>query len=55
MVYSPSQRLTAIEALAHPYYDELREEGNYTRITKLTGVSHFFEFSDGSSLLMQRS
>jgi len=26
LVYSPNKRLTAVEALAHPYFDELRDE-----------------------------
>jgi hypothetical protein len=38
MIYSPKQRLTAAEVLAHEYFDELREEVNYNKILKLTGV-----------------
>ncbi len=26
LVYSPVERLTPIQALAHPYFDELRDE-----------------------------
>ena len=27
LVYNPHKRLNAIEAMAHPYFDELRDEG----------------------------
>lgn len=47
MLYSPKQRLTAAEALAHEYFDELREEANYEKIIKLTGIDHFFDFGEG--------
>lgn len=47
MLYSPKQRLTAAEALAHEYFDELREEANYEKIIKLAGIDHFFDFGEG--------
>jgi hypothetical protein len=51
MIYSPNQRLSAGEAMAHEYFNELREEVNYSKIVKLTGIQHFFQFGEGIHLL----
>lgn len=48
MRYSPKQRLTAAEALAHEFYDELRDERVFHRIRKATGISRFFDFTGGT-------
>ena len=37
MVYSPKKRLNAIEAMAHPYFDELRDESRFSDIEKKIG------------------
>lgn len=41
MIYSPKQRLNAAEALAHEFYDELREEPVARAIQKQFGVNLF--------------
>lgn len=41
MIYSPKQRLNAAEALAHEFFDELREEPVYRQINKQYGISLF--------------
>ena len=41
MIYSPKQRLNAAEALAHDFFDELREEHVYRQISKQYGISLF--------------
>lgn len=46
MIYSPKQRLNAAEALAHEFYDELREEKVGKQLQKQFG-SNFFDFSYG--------
>lgn len=46
MIYSPKERLNAAEALAHEFYDELREEKVGKHLQKQLGVS-LFDFSYG--------
>ena len=46
MIYSPKQRLNAAEALAHEYFDDLREEFVGHELQKKVGVS-LFDFSYG--------
>lgn len=46
MIYSPKQRLNAAEALAHEFYDELREEKVGRTIQKQLNVG-LFDFSYG--------
>jgi glycogen synthase kinase 3 beta len=41
VIYSPKQRLNAAEALAHEFFDELREEAVYRQINKHYGISLF--------------
>jgi len=41
MIYSPKQRLNAAEALAHEYFDELREEQIYRALQKQFGLNLF--------------
>lgn len=53
MLYSPKQRLTAAEALAHEYFDEIREESLYERLVKSTGVEGFFDLSEGKCGIIQ--
>jgi len=42
--YSPEKRLTAAEALAHQYFDELRNERVYRSIAYFNGLELFFDF-----------
>ena len=46
MIYAPKERLNAAEALAHEFYDELREEKVGKKLQKQLGVS-LFDFSYG--------
>jgi len=41
MIYSPKQRLNAAEALAHEFYDDLREEQVYRQASKQYGLNLF--------------
>jgi len=38
MKYSPSKRITAAQALAHHYFDELRDEKVFRNITPFKGL-----------------
>ena len=49
MVYSPVKRLNAAECLAHPYFDELREEKTQKKIMKVVDPKDFFNFSIGNN------
>jgi serine/threonine protein kinase len=54
LVYIPSQRLTALDALAHPYFDELRDpHTTYTPGRPLPELFNFDtdEISSNSSLV----
>ncbi|KAI0225800.1 glycogen synthase kinase 3 [Massospora cicadina] len=42
--YTPTRRLTAVEAMAHPYFDELRQLG--TRYTSDRPLPELFDFSE---------
>lgn len=46
LVYDPNERLKPIEALIHPYFDELRKENFRIEGKK---VSHLFDFTPGTS------
>lgn len=46
MVYSPKDRLKAVEALSHPYFDELRDQATYTHIQAQYNLKDFFSFSE---------
>ena len=46
MIYSPKQRLNAAEALAHEFYDELRDEKVGKQLQKQLGIK-LFDFSYG--------
>ena len=41
MIYSPKQRLNAAEALAHEFFDELREEPMGMALQKQFGLNLF--------------
>jgi hypothetical protein len=41
MIYSPNQRLTAVEALCHEFFDELKEEKNGKIIEKNYNIDLF--------------
>ena len=42
--YSPEKRLSAAEALAHPFFDEVRDEKYYKNQGRLSGFDYFFNF-----------
>ena len=42
--YAPERRLTAAEALAHPYFDDLRDERSFKKLGKYKNFEHFFNF-----------
>ena len=42
--YDPSKRLNALEALAHPFFDELRD--NETRLPDGSKLPDIFEFTE---------
>jgi glycogen synthase kinase 3 beta len=44
IVYVPSERITAIEALAHPFFDELRD--SRTRLPNGRKLPRLFDFTD---------
>lgn len=46
MIYSPKERLNAAEALAHEFYDELRDEKVGKQLQKQIGIK-LFDFSYG--------
>ena len=42
LVYNPERRLNPVEALAHPFFDELREQG--TRLPNGSPLPDLFDF-----------
>jgi hypothetical protein len=44
LVYEPAKRLQPLQIIAHPYFDELREES--TRIPNGNRLPDLFDFSD---------
>ncbi|GKT32122.1 Shaggy-related protein kinase epsilon [Aduncisulcus paluster] len=50
LVYNPKKRLTAIEALAHPFFDPLREPG--VRLPNGKTLPNLFDFSPSELSLM---
>ena len=44
LIYDPSKRLTAVEVLAHPYFDEIRNKNLFSLIEKKINTKDFFYF-----------
>lgn len=44
VTYSPHKRLTPAQALAHHYFDDLRNERIYRNIPYFQGLELFFDF-----------
>ena len=42
--YSPSRRITPLQALQHPFFDELREEQVYSKLRKEYQIMDLFDF-----------
>ena len=42
--YSPKRRLSPLQALQHPFFDELRNEEVYCRLKKEYGLGELFDF-----------
>lgn len=47
LVYSPIERLNPIKALAHPYFDELRDEKKMKALSMQMKIPNLFDFSNG--------
>lgn len=45
MIYSPKERLNACEALAHEYFDELRDPQIYKQLQQKWNIPALFDFS----------
>ena len=45
MVFSPSDRATAMELLACDYFDELRDQLTYSHISSMYHLRDFYNFS----------
>lgn len=58
MVYSPESRATAMEVLALPYFDELRDQLTYSHLSSMYHLRDFFRFSKeeagGQRALMEK-
>lgn len=52
MIYSPKERLNAAEALAHEYFDELREESTYNYLRQKKQIRALFDFTKGMGLVI---
>jgi serine/threonine protein kinase len=50
LVYSPSKRLTAIQALAHPYFEELHDEKDELEAEEVLNFSFETESVDTKSI-----
>ena len=45
LVYSPKERITPIDAMLHPYYNEIRGANN--KLDTKKNLEHLFWFSEG--------
>lgn len=45
LCYSPHRRYTPLQALAHPFFDELRNEGVYRQLESEVGIEDLFNFA----------
>ena len=45
LVYSPVERVNPIQALAHPYFDELRDEKKLKSLSTKIRVPNLFDFT----------
>ena len=53
LVYSPNIRLTPLQALCHPYFDELRDENNIKMMQiKKINIPDLFDFTRGKIILL---
>jgi glycogen synthase kinase 3 beta len=46
MVYNPNRRARAVEALAHDYFNELRDKFTYHHVKCQYHLEDFFNFSE---------
>ena len=44
LAYSPYKRITPIQALAHPFFNELRDEMTYKTLRQKYGIPDLFDF-----------
>lgn len=45
------RRLTAFEAMCHPYFDDLRNKERFQEIVAMTGCTDLLKFSNGSRIM----
>lgn len=45
LCYSPHKRYTPVQALAHPFFNELRDERVYRQLEKDFGLDSLFNFA----------
>lgn len=45
MRYSPHRRITPVQALQHPFFDELRDQATYTKLKKEYQIPDLFDFA----------
>jgi len=45
LVYSPVERLNPLEAIAHPYFDELRDEKKLKTLSTKIRIPNLFDFT----------
>lgn len=44
MRYSPHRRITPIQALQHPFFDELRDQATFSKLRKEYQIPDLFDF-----------
>jgi glycogen synthase kinase 3 beta len=45
MKYSPHRRITPLEALMHPFFDELRDQATFIKLKKEYQIPDLFDFA----------
>lgn len=46
MKYDPKERYTPFQAMAHPYFDELRDQESLIELKKEVDVPELFDFTE---------
>lgn len=46
MRYNPNERFTPFQALAHPYFDELRDQRSYEELRRQMPLPELFDFTE---------
>lgn len=45
MRYSPQRRITPLQALLHPFFDELRDQQTYNKLRREYQIPDLFDFA----------